>query len=278
MSAAPQLVQTHATYTEELIGPELARKYLATNAGNRPRSRGVVWDYVGAMISGEWLFNGEAIKFDRDGKLVDGQHRLDAVIKSGKEILFLVIRGLDPEVFKTIDTGKKRSAGDVLAIRGVKNPNSVGAAMRLVHRTLAAELGLKKRISNTILDELRAQHPRMVPLMEEADKAPYATALLTPTALMFAFYMAVHVDEARARTFFRVLAGRRVGREQSQPAEKLRERLAAVSEELVPPPPKVRLAWVIGAWNLHMADSKADRFSRVIAQLPDWTPAPRFGP
>jgi len=110
-----------------------------------------VKEYVSAMIEGEWLYNGEAIKFDRDGRLVDGQHRLEAVVKANKPIAFLVIRGLDPEVFKTIDTGKKRSAGDVLAIKGVKNPNAVGAAMRLLHRTLADEFGLKKRISNTQL-------------------------------------------------------------------------------------------------------------------------------
>jgi hypothetical protein len=276
-STLPLPSAPRAEYSEEVITPAIARRYLDANRSNRPMSRHVVAEYVSAMNGGEWLFNGEAIKFDRDGQLVDGQHRLEAVVKSGKSIAFLVIRGLDPEVFKTIDTGKKRSAGDVLAIKGVKNPNAVGGALRLLQRTLADEFGLKKRISNTVLDELRKQHPRFIELAQEADHAPYANGLLTNSALMFTFYMAVHVDERRARAFFRALSGRRQADDPIQPqATRLRERLTATMDELVKPSPKIRLAWVIEAWNRAYEGKPAERFSRILTELPQWDPLPKF--
>lgn len=262
---------------EEEISPKLAAQYLQQNRFNRPLSRGVIADYVAAMVAGEWLLNGESIKFDREGWLVDGQHRLAAILKSNRTIPFVVIRGLDPEVFKTLDTGKKRSAGDVLAIKGVKNPNAVGGAMRLLHRTLSDELGHKKRITNSQLEDLRREHWRFVELAEEADHAPYSTELLTCSGLMFAFYMAVSVDEPRARAFFRALAGRPEAGDRPQPqATRLRERLTSTMDEIVKPSPKVRLAWLIEAWNRCLEGKPVDRFSRLLTALPAWDPMPTF--
>jgi hypothetical protein len=270
-------VSLRAEYSEEVITPALARTYLDANRSNRPLSRQIVAEYVHSMLAGEWLFNGEAIKFDKDGELVDGQHRLAAVERANKSIVFLVIRGLDPEVFKTIDTGKKRSAGDVLAIRGVKNPNAVGGALRLLHRTLADEFGLKRRISNTVLDELRERHPRFIELAEEADHAPYSTNLLTTSGHMFGFYMAVNVNERKARAFFRQLSGRREPDDPIQPqATRLRERLTSTMDELVKPAPKIRLAWLIEAWNRAVEGKPAERFSRILTELPRWDPLPEF--
>lgn len=274
---SPTANAPRAEYSEEVITPAIAAKYLEANRSNRPTSRGIIADYVSAMLAGEWLFNGEAIKFDRDGKLVDGQHRLHAVVKAQKPIAFLVIRGLDPEVFKTIDTGKKRSGGDVFAIKGVKDPNNVAAAMRLLHRTLANEFALKKRISNTVLDELRQRHPRLVALAEEAVRTPYSTTLLAPSSLMFAFYMAVSVNEKRARQFFRALSGRREPNDPLIPqAVRLRERLTSTMDELVKPSPRIRLAWVIEAWNRTLEGKPAERFSRILTELPSWDPLPEF--
>lgn len=100
------------------ITPEMASEMLENNVFNRPLSNARVGMYVDAMKAGEWSLNGEAIKFDETGRLLDGQHRLTSIIRSNIAIQSMVIRGLPAKSASTIDTGKNRTAADVLALGG----------------------------------------------------------------------------------------------------------------------------------------------------------------
>lgn len=106
--------------THELATPEMAQALLATNPHNRKLSRSLVVQYTQLMQRGEWRFNGDAIRLDSNGALLDGQHRLSAIVESGISQRCIIIRGLDADSFKTIDAGKKRSTGDMLSIAGYK--------------------------------------------------------------------------------------------------------------------------------------------------------------
>lgn len=278
MSAQPVALHKLPRWSIEQITPEVAEHYLKANRSNRPISRGIVAGYVEAMRAGDWLLNGESIKFDWDGRLVDGQHRLAAIVAAKRAIAFGVIRDLDPEVFKTLDIGKKRTAADVLAIRHVYNPNAVAIACRLLYRTLQRELARKERITNTKLDALVAQHPRLVDLAVEADHTPFGTPLVNAGQRMFGFYMAVHVHEQKAREFFRALSGHPSPTDRAQPnAVRLRERLTSTMDEIVKPSTAVRLAWLIEAWNATAAAKEVGRFGRIVTEIPDWSPMPKFG-
>ena len=59
--------------TIESISPEVAAEYLKTNTRNRPCLPGRIHDNANAMKRGEWLQNGDAIRFGSDGVLIDGQ-------------------------------------------------------------------------------------------------------------------------------------------------------------------------------------------------------------
>lgn len=125
--------------TLETITPARAKKYLSMNIdNNRPINRRWVDTIVQMMSTGDWKENGESIKFtkpDKDGneKLLDGQHRLNAIIKLDKPVDILVIRGLDKEAFQTIDAGKKRTAADCLSIAGYKQTTTLAAALRTLY-------------------------------------------------------------------------------------------------------------------------------------------------
>ena len=73
---------------------------------------------------------GDPIKFSSDGRLLDGQHRLEACEIAGLPISTHVVFGVDPGAFTTIDTGRSRSASDALAIEGVRNYQEVAGALR----------------------------------------------------------------------------------------------------------------------------------------------------
>lgn len=99
----------------ETITPEIAKTMLGENVNNRRISRDNVNLFAREIRNGEWRFNGEAIKFSKDGRLLDDQHRLLAVIAADKPLTTLVIRGLEDETQQTMDSGKTRTLGDVLA-------------------------------------------------------------------------------------------------------------------------------------------------------------------
>jgi hypothetical protein len=121
------------TYTA-VVTPESAAQWLATNGRNRPIRARHVARLAAAMTRGEWRLNGETIKIGVDGSLLDGQHRLLAIIASGVAVELTVAVDVDPAVFPTIDTGVKRQARDVLAIAGESSCVSLSAAAALCLR------------------------------------------------------------------------------------------------------------------------------------------------
>ena len=86
------------TTDPELIGPELARKYLANAVPHlRKPIPPTVRLFARVMKSGKWVTTSNPISFDEEGRLADGAQRLHAVIEAGVEVEFLVLRGLkDP--------------------------------------------------------------------------------------------------------------------------------------------------------------------------------------
>ena len=113
------------------ITPKRASELLAKNTNNRHLSEKKVNEHAAAMSSGAWVFNGDAIRISKSGRLLDGQHRLSAIVKSGTTQQFVLVEGLPDDVFTTIDTGRRRSASDVVGIAGIKNANCVAAAAKL---------------------------------------------------------------------------------------------------------------------------------------------------
>lgn len=116
------------------VTPEMAEAWLVLNASNRSLSEHLVADHRRSIEAGGWLNNGETIKLSRGPvvRLLDGQHRLEAIRRSGITVHCLVVRGLDPKTQATIDIGRKRSAADQLTINGEANGHVVAAILRRV--------------------------------------------------------------------------------------------------------------------------------------------------
>lgn len=115
------------------ITPAYARELLGRNTQNRKISRTNYKTLVRAMVRDEWKLNGEAIKVDENGFILDGQHRLYACIEADKAFETLIVEGLPSDTQDTMDTGKSRSVADVLEIRGEKNTHLLAALIRRVY-------------------------------------------------------------------------------------------------------------------------------------------------
>lgn len=118
----------------ETITPAKAQKWLATMEQNRRVKRGNIIALTRAIENDEWVANGETIKFDEDGHLIDGQHRLLAVVEADKPIQSLVVRDLPAISQETVDTGKARTLADTLKLRGETNVLNLAATINMIHR------------------------------------------------------------------------------------------------------------------------------------------------
>lgn len=123
------------------VTPELASEWLLRNTHNRNLRQRVVLAYAADMASGNWQWNGESIKFAEDDALLDGQHRLAAIIESGVTLPMLVVRGLPNHTQETVDGGAKRTFSDVLALRGERCNSTLAAVTR---RVAAWEMGARR--------------------------------------------------------------------------------------------------------------------------------------
>lgn len=145
----------------EVLDRHSAANILATMKNNRPVSEAWVRHLADAMKRGEWRLNGQPIIVASDGTGIDGQHRCAAIVRSGVSVPMLVVRGVDRESFATIDQGKKRSMGDVLAIRGEKNCALLSAIARGILEVYQWQTGAggKTRYTLSQISESLDSHP-----------------------------------------------------------------------------------------------------------------------
>lgn len=100
------------------ICPALAAKLLNANARNRSVKPSVVAKYAKDMRDGRWGFSEAAIIIAADGGLLNGQHRLHAIVESGCAQTFVVVRGAPVGCIIDMDQGAKRSTRDAIALSG----------------------------------------------------------------------------------------------------------------------------------------------------------------
>lgn len=104
----------------EFVTPEQAAHYSGHNLPNNRRLMDNVGTKYGRdMTTGHWYPTHEGLAFDVEGWLIDGQHRLDGIIKSGKSQWLLVTRGVSKKAVEVINRGKMRSLAHALQILGV---------------------------------------------------------------------------------------------------------------------------------------------------------------
>lgn len=112
----PTDIVSHA----ELITPVRARELIESNhASNRTVSKTTVDRYVEEMREGRWQHNPQGIVITKDNVLLDGQHRMYALLEYGKPLWFQVSVVPSEEYVRSLDRGRSRSHGDILEMSGL---------------------------------------------------------------------------------------------------------------------------------------------------------------
>lgn len=253
--------------TVQQVDPGLAAEWLDQNTANRKVSRGTVARYARDMESGAWQLNGESVKFSRKGRLLDGQHRLFAIVESGETVSMLVVEGLDEAVFDTLDGGEKRQFSHVLADRGVKNSATVASALKII---MCIERGISLssfQTTNAELDEVLARNPGVIDCTAFSSVTPMEPGIATALSFLFA-----RSDAAKAEEFFKKLRGLGSFDEQD-PVWHLTRRLSTKrGDKMGQDTPTTRIALSILVWNFFKAGEKKGKLQ--LSMLPEATVYP----
>ena len=235
-----------------VITPEIAQRLLGKQDPNRPSSRTLVAAIAADITAGNWVHNGETVCISNTGRVLDGKHRLMAVVKAGKPITTEVAFGIDDDAFSTYDQGKKRCAGDVFAIAGEANATTLAAALGVMICEDEGNLqaaGSGTRFTVAQVSSALDRHPGMRAAVKRA-RGQYRTALnlLTPRIAAWCSYRFFQVDPNAAEAWFLGLdTGTNL--EPGNPVLTLRNRLIDRSTAKAKLPAREVLALAIKAFN-----------------------------
>jgi len=141
------------------VSPELAQQFLDTGAKNRTLSETHVTRLVSDILAGRWLASPQSLAFNKQGQMIDGQHRCAAIVKSGRGQMFVILKDFDPDVMHVIDTGRGRSAADTLNIEDFKSAKNLAAIARVIRYYCEDEGNFQGAVSNLEILNIMRDHP-----------------------------------------------------------------------------------------------------------------------
>lgn len=213
--------------TTEIIDPKKAAEYLATRATQRDESTGVESHYARLMEAGKWSATGEAIQFDTEGRLVNGQHRLNALIAAGVTLPFVVVRGVPPSAQEDMDQVYARTPGHVLQLAGHEGDSDVaGAALKWLwtYEKTGSIRSSKLKPSNSEVRRMWDEHPAIDRSVRLARGARNKALQGSQSVWAFSHYVFARQDPEAAELFMEgVVDG--VGLAKDEIRKVLRERM-----------------------------------------------------
>jgi len=198
----------HLEVTEVTITPEMAVEMLEANKHNRPLSDQHVKRLTRQIVEGKWIVNGDSIKFSESGDVLDGQHRLWAIIYARMAVRSLVVRGISNDAFATIDTVRKmRNGADMLHLMGMVKYRQIAAGalqwlVRYQRGVIEEWKAPENRVENADIEQAFAKHPQISIAAERAAQLRY---VCTPTMLAFLYDAVAQQNEALADRMMNVL-------------------------------------------------------------------------
>lgn len=245
---------THTINTRIVtVTPDMAEEFLAMNVHNRNVSRQNFTQLTETMRRGEWKLNGEAIKLDTNGRVLDGQHRLHACVESGVPFETVLIENLPSETQETMDTGKSRRLADVLALRGYPSANRLAAL--LIGLVRLQKYGLKQAMSSTrggypVTNKQATDRIEREPSIQEVVKfsSKFNSIGLPGRAAGVLYYVFSSLDSDDAEYFFeKLLTSESLDR--GNPILTLRKALISIKSSRGTANQTYVAAIVIKAWN-----------------------------
>jgi hypothetical protein len=279
------------------IQPSQASQYLNTVRDNRNVSQKHIRNLTHSLKDNRWMVNGESIKFADDDEgnsyLMDGQHRMLAVVQSGIPMTTVVIEGLDPLSFPSIDSGKRRSLADVLSILDFAHPSVLSGGLNILDKYYNGGIGkggsTTASLPNETAESLMHRYPDMTKSAALASRMtstnPISAAISCALHYVFAHIpaketqvgvlgvVAAELEQEKDADSFFLKLGRGLNLTEDCPIRRFREVMLRHKQAKVSCSRYYTLSGVIKAWNhwrkgtqlkrfVHSIDGKASSFPK----------------
>jgi hypothetical protein len=254
-------IRAQVTCYQVEVTPAIAAGWLLLNDGNRNPSKAKIRRFAAALKAGKWALNGETVKFSITGRLLDGQSRLKAIVMAGVGTVIEVRAGLPDAAQKSMDIGETRKGTHTLEMIGEKYPNILSPALRWIFRWENDALSSKQRargedltvLENMEIEPMLKRHAGLRASVGWCVSAGHRVAkLMPPGEAAFFHYITGQASASKRDSFFNALATG-LGLNEKSPAWHLREKLQADRASTRRMNQRERLAFVIKAWNAHLA-------------------------
>lgn len=254
------------------VTPQIAEEWLTANTHNRALRLPDIARYARDMAAGNWRFTGEAVKFSREGVLLDGQHRLIAITRAQVTIPMLVVTELDMASQGVMDAGSKRTAADALSLSGQKHAALLAAAARLA---------LMVETDDGEYARIQPSHSEIAMFVEKNPDIKTATANAStlhrridcrPAVIAYTMFALGRIDSEQAVQFW-VDAAEKVGLSAGDPVLALTQRLSESRRQRETLALTALLSMIYRAWNARR-DGKTMRLIKVRSTKGGFIPIP----
>lgn len=250
LNAAVLDMQYEPTVSIETITPADAAKMLESNKENRRLRIRLVRQYARDLAQGRWTDNNDAICFTADGRLINGQHRLEAVVSSGQPMRALVARGVSDEAQHQMDAGARRTASDALQLTGHTYAPLLAAAAKTAILLTSGRMFRDTReqgVSTAEIQQFVEQHDELIAAVEHASLLR-SRIDAKPTSLAVALWTTNNVDLAASALFWDHLATR-ANLKSGSPILALDDRLRRIRAGKIRTEQRDELFLIFKAWN-----------------------------
>ncbi len=250
------------------VDADLATEWLAKNTNNRPVRKRRVIEFRRDMLAGNWRDVGDPLRFNVDGEMIDGQHRLEAIVLASKvmpdiKVPLVVVRGVKNEDHVVIDTGTRRTASDQLRIAGYQNYAILGAAAKwclLFDRKALYADAMLKSVTHAEIMQYVEDNPDLQDIANEVGRTIGKKCDMPNGYIACGYYLCWRINKGEADEFFGRFADG-IGLYEGDPILALRNRLAENRRNHGNLSGAMYLSLLLRAWN-------AKRENRSLKSLP----------
>lgn len=253
------------------VTKELAQEWLTKNQSNRGLHRRHVEFLRRQMNDGLWMYSADPIKFSGNYvRLIDGQHRLTAFIESELlELEFLIATDLEDQSFHVFDTGRPRSAKDVLHIEGYQYSGRIAAVVktiniiesgRVIRTVRGGEMKSQSSTTNHEVFEFAENHPELTDIVKQAEAWYGRFPALKPAEYGAFYYIFAKSSQDQAFSFFQDLSSG-LNLTEDNPVYLLRKKLELDKISSTRMVARMRHSLMVLAWNAYKLGKSVKRLT-----------------
>jgi hypothetical protein len=209
-----KVVKSEIQIEKVLIDPGLATELLRGNVANRTLTSSKIIKYTQDIINGDWTADtAECIKLTSNMRLLDGQHRLSAIVASNTAVEMFVAYNVPESAMNNIDTGMSRSTKNIFELNGIQNAQTVSSVIKkyLAYKYFSFNDGVndpvkQMQITNKqALDEYNSRQEFWHDLMNKFVKCRHTFKNIESTYIMSWYALCNDINTELTSVYFNTL-------------------------------------------------------------------------